>query len=292
MAPPYVQEFEDNFGEKLGASFIPNQPDNADELPASVDVKTTSRYHKLALQHNTLTINTSPPFRQHPLGAVTAHNGGGQAGYGYPANNPQLTWNRLDSQAMACNCIIGTLVDESVISSGDPWLEQLFTFGRQTAAGDEATYDPLNLRAMGPLTTADDNYYEENLYYDKEFVGFGFNASSLQCPGLLRVDISIKGTFSGTTNSASSENNVTFEGRRYDASHNLLNTVRLGSIETGTRNFTKSRTKYFRAYDTTRETWNVDDYWVIAAINATQAWREIELTVREATCVVTWWPSP
>ena len=119
MPVPYASDqFGDTVSERIGAGFVPNQPDSSDRTQGDVDPLTTAKYHKLALEHNLLTLNTAAPFRQHPSGSVTAHNGGGQAGYGFPANNQQLTWNRLDSQAMACNCIIGTLVDESVISYG------------------------------------------------------------------------------------------------------------------------------------------------------------------------------
>ena len=274
MSPPYSStELLDIRSERLGAGFMPNQPRDADSYLGTVDVQNEAKYFKLALKHNTLTLNTSPPFHQHPSGAIPKHNSGGQSGYGYPAENQQLTWHRLDSQAMSCNCIIGKLINDSTINYA-PNNEQTFTFGSQTQAGDEVHHDPLNMRAIGTLDTGDVFFYMSNGYYQTEYKALGFNGNSLQCPGLLRIDVSIEGQFTGSTQNAADENILIFEARQYDASHNLLATHRIGGIETGRQNFTKSRTKYLRTFDTTREVWHKNDYLKIVAINNTPAWRD------------------
>ena len=230
MSPPYTSsKLLDTRSERLGAAFVPNQPKNADNVLIT-DENTQANYHKLALKKNTLTLNTSPPFYQSPLGAVPKHNSGGQTGYGYPAENQQLTYNRSDSQAMAKNCIIGTLADNSTLLTGD---DHFFIFGTQTASGDELNYDPLNLRALGNITTADEDFYALNGYYNKDFTGFGYNSKALQCPGMLQIEVSMKGQWAGAAASSKAENELTFEARRYKHNHTLLATYKIGNMETG-----------------------------------------------------------
>ena len=289
MSPPYTSsKLLDTRSERLGAAFVPNQPKNADNVLIK-SKNTQANYHKLALKKNTLTLNTSPPFYQSPLGAVPKHNSGGQTGYGYPAENQQLTYNRSDSQAMACNCIIGTLPIGTfpLVNNYD----NFYTFGTQTISGDEVNYDPLNLRALGNISTSDEDFFAANGYYNKLFTAFGFNANSLQCPGMLQIEVSMKGQWTGAAASSKAENELTFEARRYKHNHTLLATYKIGNMETG-QNFTKSRTKYLRTFDTSNETWNVDDYFKIVVRNTAPPWRNVVCIPHESTVVITYWANP
>jgi len=275
MAPPYSSDtFDDTLSERLGASFVPNQPDNSDQTLGTVDSQTTSKYQKLALERNLLTLNTAAPFAQNPLGCIPRYNGSIFLKYGFPANNKELVWNRLDSQAMAKNCIIGKIPAGIVFQSGD---SARFKFGSDTPSGDEVYYDPLNLRAKGDSVAS----------YD----AFGYNGKSLQCPGLIHVEVFVSVTFSDNNNNMSNASEVKVKALHKSTSGVLLREHLIGSMETGAPTMTKHRARHILTYDTS-QMWREDEYMEIEFIHATPPFKEISCTINDAQCVVTWWPNP